>query len=319
MPPARPADPSRRRLLAGAAAAALLPALGPLTATPAGAADPADILRRPIPSTGEEIPVVGMGTWITFNVGDSEPLRQDRLEVLRTFLALGGGMVDSSPMYGTAEEVVGWCLERLPAAETAGLFSATKVWTTWLMRDGPQQMAESRRLWGLDRFDLMQVHNLEDWEDHLPTLADDKAAGRVRYVGVTTSHGRRHDEMARIMERHPLDFIQITYNILDREVEDHLLPLAAERGIAVIVNRPFRQGNLFRTVAGRPLPGWAAEIGATSWAQVMLSFIVSHPAVTCVIPATTRVDHMRENMAVLRQPLPDAALRRRMADDLRVL
>lgn len=300
---------TRRSLLTSAAAAAALPFL-PLPS--ARAQEAAPLLRRPIPSTGEEIPAVGMGTWITFNVGSSEALRAERMEVLRTFFALGGGMVDSSPMYGSSEDVVGWCLERLPPEETAGLFSATKVWTQFPGEEGPEQMAESRRLWGVTRFDLMQVHNLVDWETHLPTLIADKAAERVRYIGITTSHGARHDAMERLMETQPLDFVQLTYNILDREAENRLLPLAQDRGLAVIANRPYRQKQLIRMVEGRPLPPFAAEIGADSWAQVFLKFVVSHPAITCAIPATTRVDHMRENMEVLRGPLPDAEMRRRM-------
>jgi diketogulonate reductase-like aldo/keto reductase len=225
-------------------------------------------------------------------------------------------MIDSSPMYGAAEEVVGRCLELLD--ETPGLFSATKVWTPG-RAFGEDQMRDSLTLWGLPRLDLLQVHNLLDWETHLETLRAWKLEQRVRYVGVTTSHGRRHDELSRIMADEPLDFVQFTYNIDDREAERRLLPLAAERGIAVIANRPFQGGNLFRRVAGRPLPGWAAEIACDNWAQVFLKFIISHPAVTCAIPATSQVAHMIENMGALRGPLPDQALRERMARDFAAL
>jgi diketogulonate reductase-like aldo/keto reductase len=218
-------------------------------------------------------------------------------------------MIDSSPMYGSSEEVLGTCLERL--GRPPGLFSATKVWT-WLAGSGAGQMQDSRRLWGLPAFDLMQVHNLLSWEEHLQTIQREREAGLVRYVGVTTSHGRRHDELERVMREQALDFVQLTYNILDREVERRLLPLAAERGIAVIVNRPFRRGELVRQLERDPLPPWAGEIGCATWAQFLLRFVVSHPAVTCVIPATSRVDHMRENMAVLHGPVPDAATRQRM-------
>lgn len=310
-----PALLSRRALIAAATASALAGGLRRRVR----AQEPGPILRRPIPSSGETIPAVGMGTWITFNVGDSARLRADRLEVLRTFFMLGGGMVDSSPMYGSSEAVVGWCLERLPPDLTRTLFSATKVWTSFLAGSGPEQMAESRRLWGLETFDVMQVHNLVDWERHLPALLEDKAAGRVRHVGITTSHGRRHDDMARIMETRPIDFVQLTYNLVDREAEDRLLPLARDRGLAVIVNRPFRQKALIRRVRDHPLPAWAAEFDAANWPQFLLKFILSHPAVTCVIPATTRVDHMRENMGALHGRLPDPDMRRRMIAHLQAL
>ena len=267
------------------------------------------ILKRPIPATGEHIPAIGMGTWITFNVGEDANLRKQRLEVLRTFFDLGGTLVDSSPMYGSSEEVIGYCLARLGAE--APVFAATKVWTPgqWL---GTQQMAHSEGLWGLERFDLMQIHNLLDWEAHLETLLEWKAEGRVRYIGITTSHGRRHEDFERIMREQPLDFVQFTYNMRDREAERHLLPLAAERGLAVIINRPFRRGWLIDTYARHPLPDWAGEFDCANWPQFFLKFIVSHPAVTCAIPATSRVEHMRENMGALNGRLPDAALRARM-------
>lgn len=300
----RSRDLDRRTLLASLAAAT---ALGPGPARAAG--EPA--VTRPVPATGERIPAVGMGTWITFNVGDDRALRDQRLEVLRTFLDMGGAVVDSSPMYGTAEAVVGHCLARLPDPDR--MFSATKVWTWW-QSNGPDQMAESRRLWGVRRFDAMQIHNLLNWEGHLETLRADKAAGRLRLIGITTSHGGRHEEMAAIMARQPIDLVQFTYNIVDREAERRLLPLAAERGLGVIVNRPFRQKQLFETFARHPLPEWAGEIGCANWAQFFLKFILGHPAVTCVIPATSRVDHMRENMGALYGPLPDAAMRKRMVD-----
>jgi aryl-alcohol dehydrogenase-like predicted oxidoreductase len=298
---------SRRAFLASAAVG-VAAGVGPR-----GAAAPAPILTRPIPATGEPVPAIGMGTWITFNVGDDPALRDRRLEVLAAFFALGGTVIDSSPMYGSSEAVIGHGLKRL--ANRPALFAATKVWTPLVWR-GPGQMEESRALWGVERFDLMQVHNLLRWEGHLETLLEDKAQGRIRYVGLTTSHGRRHDALEAAMRSRPLDAVQLTYNILDREAEQRLLPLAAERGLAVIVNRPFRQGELLQELAGRPLPGWAGEIGCASWAQFLLKFVLSHPAVTCVIPATSRVDHMRENMAALRGPLPDPATRARMVRHL---
>ena len=191
------------------------------------------------------------------------------------------------------------------------LFAATKVWIygQWL---GVRQMETARELWGVPRFDLMQIHNMLDWKSHLETLKAWKAGGRIRYIGITTSHGRRHEEMERALAKEPFDFVQFTYNLADREVEQRLLPLAAERGIAVIINRPFRGGSLFGKVRGKPLPAWAQEFGCTNWAQFFLKFIVSHPAVTCVIPATSRVTHMLENMGAGFGLLPDAATRQRM-------
>jgi diketogulonate reductase-like aldo/keto reductase len=266
-------------------------------------------LRRAIPNTGEQIPAIGMGTWITFNVGGDTALRAKRLEVMQRFFARGGALIDSSPMYGSSEEVVGWCLGKMGA--TPPLFAATKVWTMF-QRWGVSQMQTSEKLWGGRRFDLMQIHNMLDWENHLETLKTWKAEGRVRYIGITTSHGRRHGDLAKALAKEPFDFVQFTYNIADREVEERLLPLAAERKIAVIINRPFQGGSLFDAVKGKPLPAWASEFGAQNWAQFFLKFVVSHPAVTCAIPATSQVAHMEENMGALTGRLPDAAMRERM-------
>ena len=177
---------------------------------------------------------------------------------------------------------------------------------------GPEQIEASRLYWGISRFDLLQIHNLLAWEEHLPTLRALKEAGKLRYIGITTSEGRRHDEFVQIMRSEPLDFIQVTYNILDREIEEQILPLAAERGIAVIINRPFQQGELIAALEGYPLPPWAGEIGCANWAQFLLKFIVSHPAVTCAIPATSNIEHVRENMHAAHGPLPDEATRQRM-------
>jgi diketogulonate reductase-like aldo/keto reductase len=261
------------------------------------------LLTRPIPSTGEALPVVGLGSWITFNVGDDPVAREACSEVMRSFFANGGRLIDSSPMYGSSQAVIGYGLHKLNLAKR--VFAADKVWTSSGGK-GPAQIEESRRHWNVRGFDLLQVHNLLAWEAHFETLLTMKAAGEVRYVGITTSEGRRHREFERVMRQHPLDFVQVTYNILDREVEDRILPLAAERGIGVIVNRPFQQGALIDRLERYPLPPWATEIDARSWAQFILKFIVSHPAVTCTIPATTRADHVRENMAVATGQLPDA-------------
>lgn len=262
-------------------------------------------------AAGIDLPVIGMGSWLTFDVGRNKRLRQARIKVLDAFFEAGGGMIDSSPMYGTSEEVIGHALKNLPPQPK--LFSATKVWTVskWL---GIRQMETSQSLWGLKRFDLMQIHNMLDWEAHLETLTDWKAGGRVRSIGITTSHGRRHADFAKVMETQPFDFVQFTYNIEDREAEKRLLPLAQERGLGVIINRPFQRGGLFDQVKGKPLPAWASEIDCRTWAQFFLKFVVSHPGVTCAIPATRRVDHMRENMAASQGLMPDAAMRKRMTD-----
>ncbi|MCG7598766.1 aldo/keto reductase [Halomonas sp. McH1-25] len=300
---------SRRRFLGGLVGTGAAAALGwsPLTLAQQSSRD--DPLMKPIPATGERIPAIGMGTWITFNVGELEAMRAQRAGIVAELFAQGGRIIDSSPMYGTSEAVVGYCLEQLD--EPDDLFAATKVWTR-MADSGAAQMAESRRLWGVERFDLMQIHNLVDWQTHLPRLMDDKARGRIRYVGVTTSHGRRHDELMSIMRNEPIDFVQLTYNILDREPEDAILPLARERGIAVIANRPFRQKQLIERYRNEPLPEWAGEIDCANWPQFLLKFIVSHPDVTCTIPATTRVDHMREDTGAMYGRQPDQAMRERM-------
>jgi diketogulonate reductase-like aldo/keto reductase len=294
---------TRRTFLASiaAAGATLLPAAGRVQER---------VSTKPIPSTGEALPLVGLGSWITFNVGDDAVARASCAEVMGAFFAAGGRLIDSSPMYGSAQAVIGDGLARL--AHSAGLFAADKVWIS-SGDDGPAQIEESRAHWGIPRFDLLQVHNLLAWEDHLATLFAMKAGGKLRYVGITTSHGRRHDDIEAIIKREPIDFVQVTYNVVDREVEKHILPLAADKGIAVIVNRPFQQGALIDAVERHALPDFAAELGATNWAQVLLKFIISHPAVTCAIPATSKVEHVRENMVAARGILPDEALRRRIA------
>lgn len=302
-------DDKRRRLLCAAGAALAFPRLA--------ASEPTSpVLTRPIPSTGEAMPVVGLGTWITFNVGDDPAAREACAEVMRAFFASGGRMIDCSPMYGSSQPVIGHGLRRL--GRPAQLFSAEKVWVGSGAR-GPAQIEASRRLWDVPRFDLMQVHNLLAWREHLPTLLAMRKDGLIRYVGITTSEGRRHREFEEVMRSQPLDFVQLTYNVVDREAEQRLLPLARDRGIGVIVNRPFREGALVRALERHPLPAWASDIDATTWAQVVLKFIVAHPAVTCVIPATTRVDHVRENLAAARGRLPDAAMRRRIAAHVEAL
>jgi diketogulonate reductase-like aldo/keto reductase len=290
------------------AAAALLP-ISPhaLPALPA---------RRAIPSTREEIPIVGLGTWITFNVGDDPVLRDECAGVMAAFFEAGGRMIDSSPMYGSSQPVIGYGLQKL--GRPSALFAAEKVWTS-SAAGGPAQIEQSRRFWGVPKFDLIQVHNLLAWKPHLQTLFRMKTAGAVRYVGITTSEGRRHDLIEQIMRSEPIDFVQFSYNVVDREAEARLLPLASERGIAVIINRPFRQGELTHRLKNAPLPEWAAELGVSNWAQLMLKFILSHPAVTVAIPATTRVDHVRENLSAAAGPMPERAMRERISAHVKAL
>lgn len=262
-----------------------------------------------IPKTGEKIPVIGMGTSRTFDaMGDSELL--DRLQqVTQAFFDMGGGMIDSSPMYGSSQQVIGQILPKI--AGPANLFSATKVWTRG-KQEGIQQMERSRLLWGINGFDLMQIHNLVDWRTHLQTLRRMKAEGKIRYIGITTSHGRFHNQLQDLLKEEDFDFLQLSYNIANRDVEEPLLSLAQEKGIAVIVNRPFQRGSLFRQVKGSSLPSWAKDIDCHSWAQFFLKYAVSHPAVTCAIPATSKVKHMRDNMQAGAGILPNEKQRQKM-------
>lgn len=303
----------RRRILK-ASLQTMLAAGGCAFAPPLLAQQQQPLVTRPIPSSGEQLPVVGLGSWITFNVGNDAQARAACTEVVKAFFAGGGRLIDSSPMYGSAQSVIGDALARLQHPQA--LFSADKVWTG---SGGAAQIEASRKLWRIPRFDLLQVHNLLAVDDHLPLLLRMKATKRLRYAGITTSEGRRHGEIVKLMESQPLDFVQVSYNVLDREVENRILPLARERRIAVIVNRPFRQGELTQSLAGKPLPGWAAEIGCTTWAQVLLKFIVSHPDVTCAIPATSNPRHATENMLAARGPMPDQTLRRRIVADVKKL
>jgi diketogulonate reductase-like aldo/keto reductase len=264
---------------------------------------------RAIPSSGETLPVIGLGTWQTFDVGTGAE-RASRQQVLSRFAELGGRVVDSSPMYGRAEAVVGELAAELGLRER--LFLATKVWTRG-REAGVAQMEASRRHLGANVVDLMQVHNLVDWRTHLKTLRDWKQAGRIRYVGVTHYTASAHGELESVIRTEPLDFVQLNYSLAERDAERRLLPLAADRGVAVLVNRPFAEGGLFRRVRGRAVPPWAAEIGCRTWAQLFLKWIVAQPAVTCVIPATSRREHLEDNMHAGLNPLPDAPTRQRIA------
>ena len=259
---------------------------------------------RPIPSTGELLPVIGVGTWQAFDVRESAPL----VPVLEALFARGGTLIDSSPMYGRAEAVVGGLLRRMGALDKA--FVATKVWTSG---EGAGIEAMERSIGLMGRVDLMQVHNLLDWKVHLKTLRRWKEEGKVRYLGITHYTPSAHDALEAVMRAEALDFVQLDYALDDRAAERRLLPLAADRGIAVIVNRPFGGGGLARRVRGRAVPEFTAELGCSTWPQLLLKFILGHPAVTCAIPATANPAHMRDNALAGAGPLPDEAGRDRIA------
>jgi diketogulonate reductase-like aldo/keto reductase len=264
---------------------------------------------RPIPASGEALPVVGCGTWRTFDVDASAAARAPLREVLQVLFDHGGSVIDSSPMYDPAEGVVGDLLEAMQARERA--FLATKVWTSGRAA-GIAQMRESLRLLKSPRIDLMQVHNLVDWQTQLATLRAWKAEGRVRYIGITHYTASAYAELERVMQRERPDFVQLDYSVADRAAEQRLLPLATVLGIAVIVNQPFGGGGLLRSLLSRPLPPFGADIGCRSWAQLLLKFVLAHPAVTCVIPGTGRPEHMRDNVQAGFGAYPDAAMRARI-------
>ena len=268
------------------------------------------MLTRPIPSTGEALPVIGFGTWQTFDVGQDRAALDQRREVLQVLFDAGGRIIDSSPMYGRAEAVVGQLLKEMKARDKA--FLATKVWTSG-ERAGIAQMQASLDKLGDTRIELMQIHNLVDWRAHLKTLRKWKEQGRFRYIGITHYTNPALDELADILKAERLDFVQMGYSLPERRAEQRLLPTAAERGVAVIANQPFDSGQAFARVKGKPLPGWAAEIDCASWAQILLKYIVSHPAVTCAIPGTASPPHARDNVAAGLGRMPDEAQRRRMA------
>jgi aryl-alcohol dehydrogenase-like predicted oxidoreductase len=275
----------------------------------AGRGDAAPILRA-IPASKETLPVVGLGTWQTFDVGADAAARAPLRRVLQTFVDLGGRVVDSSPMYGHAESVVGDLAAELGVRNR--LFLATKVWTSGRAAGVAQAETSLRRL-RTTVLDLLQVHNLVDWRTHLRTLREWKRSGRIRYVGVTHYTAGAYGELEAVLTAERVDFIQLNYSLAERDAERRLLPLAADLGVAVLINRPFAEGALFRRVRGRALPPWAGEIGCRTWAQVFLKWILAHPAVTCVIPATSRPEHLEDNMQAGRGPLPDTAMRERIA------
>ena len=276
----------------------------------AGSADRSSaMLAREIPSSGEMLPMIGLGTWQTFDIERGSAEQRTLEEVLETFVDLGERLVDSSPMYGRSEAVVGDISAALNLRNR--LFLATKVWTTG-KQAGIRQMEASFEKLRTNRIDLMQVHNLVDVATQLETLREWKQEGRIRYLGITHYTAGGHDAVTRLVASEPLDFIQINYSVGEREAERRLLPLARERGVAVIANRPFAGGELFRRVRSRPLPEWAAEINCTTWAQLLLKFVISNPAITCAIPATSKVSHLRDNVRAGSEPLPDDKLRERI-------
>ncbi len=280
--------------------------------TTAGAAEsthPKAMLTRAIPSSGEALPVIGLGTWQTFDVGPSASARAPLEEVLTTFVEGGAKLIDSSPMYGASEEVVGDLTSKLGLRSK--LFIATKVWTTGRAA-GVEQMEASMRKLRANPIDLIQVHNLVDVDTQLETLREWKRAGRVRYIGVTHYNAGGHDAVARVLAAQAVDFVQINYSVGEREAERRILPLARERGVAVIANRPFAAGDLFRRLRSKALPAWASEIDCDSWAQILLKFIISHPAITCAIPATGKAEHMRDNLQAGHGRMPDEQMRARI-------
>jgi diketogulonate reductase-like aldo/keto reductase len=298
---------SRRRFLQASAAAATF---SPFTNGCLAAAQ-SDPVKNTIPSSGEKLAVIGLGTSRTFEVSEEQAAQSPLLDVMRAFFENGGQLIDSSPMYGSAEAVSGALLKAL--GKPPGLFSATKVWT-YGKREGIEQMQRSMQRLGVERIDLMQIHNLRDWQVQLETLLEWKELGRIRYIGITTSNGRYHDELESILQNQPLDFVQFSYNIANRDAEQRLLPIARERGIATVINRPYQRGSLFRKVKGQPLPEWASEFDCASWGQFFLKFISSHPDVTCIIPATSKLKHMVDNMGAGFGRLPDASMRKRMIE-----
>jgi len=273
------------------------------------------MLQRPIHSAkqDESLPVIGMGTWNTFDVGSGSEDREPLMEVLRAFYRSGARVIDSSPMYGNAESVTGELIAQLNEQEHT--FYATKVWTRG-MENGVSQIEQSMRRLQTARLDLLQIHNLLDWRSHIGTLRRLQIEGRVRYIGVTHYTESAYADLESVLTAETFDFAQFNYSIASREAEKRLLPLCQERGISVLINRPFEEGELFQHVANRKLPAYASKIGCHSWSQFFLKFIISHPAVTCVIPATARVEHMKDNLQAGFGPMPDAKLRERMARDV---
>jgi len=295
---------SRRQFNSFIASLGLATAVAPLSL-----AQDSSPVQKLIPKSGEKISAIGMGTWITFDRQSDQTNLSQYIQILQHFFNAGGQMIDSSPMYGFAQQFLGRLLPKVNNKQN--LFSATKVWVPG-QKLGVQQMKKSVELWGIEKFDLMHIHNMLDWKTHLKTLNEWKQQGKLKYSGITTSHGRRHRELINMLKNNPIDFAQFSYNINNRQVEDYLLPLAQDLGVAVVINRPFQAGTLFEQVRGKELPVWSKEIGCQTWSQFFLKFIISHPAVTCAIPATSQVSHMQENMQSLAGIMPDQSMRKEM-------
>jgi diketogulonate reductase-like aldo/keto reductase len=300
---------NRRQIVQLSAGLMAYPALRIEASPEAASTTKLPLIQRPIPSSGELLPVMGMGTSRTFDTAADAKSLASLTEVMQLFFAGKGTVIDSSPMYGQAETRVGDVLRAMQ--NPPPVFAATKVWTTGKER-GIAQMEESARRMNVKTFDLIAVHNLEDWKIHLATLKEWKKEGKVRYIGITTSHGRDHEQMMEVMRTEPLDFVQFSYNIEDREAEQALLPLAQDRGIATMINRPYQRGALFGKSHDHPLPELAAELDCSSWAQFFLKFILGHPAVTCIIPATAVPSHMADNMLANFGRVPDKTQRAEM-------
>ncbi|MCC2604408.1 aldo/keto reductase [Planctobacterium marinum] len=303
---------NRRQFLSGCGALWAASVLTPVTVN---AARQPKLHTGLIPSSGERVPMLGMGTWITFNVGNNPQLRNARAAVLGAFFSAGGTFIDSSPMYGSAEQVLGYTLAKNPGFKP---FAATKTWTS-SQNEAREQLSDSLAFWQQFRFDLLQVHNLVGWQHHLPWLQELKQQGIIRYLGITTSHGRRHKEVEMILKSHPVDFVQLTYNLIDTEVLQTLIPLAREKGVAVICNRPFQGGRLATHAKQAPVPGWAGELGCSTWPQLLLKYVLATPGVTVAIPATSQVAHMQENMQAMYGELPDLKTQRAIKDAFRAI
>ena len=272
------------------------------------------MLTGTIPSTGEELPAIGCGTYIGFDKSPGGEHDNELSAVLKSMFDAGGSMIDSSPMYGRAEEMTGHLLKKNNTHSKA--FLATKVWTAG-REEGVAQMERSMNLFGVEKIDLMQIHNLLDWKTQLETLKDSKAQGRIRYIGITHYHSSAYPEMEAIMKTEKIDFLQLNYSILERQAEKSILPLAADLGVAVIANVPFGSGSLIRTLNEKPLPEWASELECETWSELLLKFVISHPAITCAIPGTGNASHMAENMKAGSGPLPDQHSRNWLAEELK--
>jgi diketogulonate reductase-like aldo/keto reductase len=308
-------DATRREVCTGLVGALAFGALARLHAV-ASIGERA-MIRRPVPSApGATVPVIGMGTSDTFDVDASDAARAPLVDVLSAFYGAGASVIDTSPMYGRAETVLGDLMRAAGARERT--FLATKVWTKGRAA-GLAQIEQSMRLLGTDRLDLLQIHNLLDWRAHVATLEDLVARGRVRYTGITHYTVSSQADLEDVLRERKFDFVQCNYSIFTRAAERRLLPYCQDHGVGVLVNRPFEDGAIFAKVRDRPLPGWAAAIDCSSWAQVFLKYVIAHPAVTCVIPATARPQHMRDDLEAGFGRLPDAALRERMVADVAAL